>query len=117
MSHQTGRGKRSDGVTIAARRAPHEPGCRLLAERRQELLVPCRRLCWTRFRGEGVGSRCRCSAGSDRGFEVPAGGDLGAAATGTPTRTTFSTGSVTLPVLAEHVKALIDDLTALGINA
>jgi len=24
---------------------------------------------------------------------------------------------VTLPVLAEHVKALIDDLTALGINA
>jgi hypothetical protein len=25
------------------------------------------------------------------------------------------TGSVTLPVLAEHVKALIDDLTALGI--
>jgi len=37
------------------------------------------------------------------------------AATGTPTRTTFATGSVTLPVLAEHVKALIDDLTALGI--
>jgi hypothetical protein len=34
----------------------------------------------SRFRGEGVGSRCRCSAGSDRGFEVPAGGDLGAGA-------------------------------------
>lgn len=34
-----------------------------------------------------------------------------AAATGTATRTTFATGSVTLPVLAEHVKALIDDLT------
>ncbi len=37
------------------------------------------------------------------------------APTGTSTRTTFATASVTLPVLAEHVKALIDDLTALGI--
>jgi hypothetical protein len=37
------------------------------------------------------------------------------AATGTATRTTFVTGSVTLPVLAEHVKALIDDLTAYGL--
>jgi hypothetical protein len=52
---------------------------RVLAERRQELLVPCRPF-WTRFRGEGVGSRCRCFAGSDRGFEIPAGGDLGAGA-------------------------------------
>jgi hypothetical protein len=33
-----------------------------------------------------------------------------ALATGTATRTTFATGSVTLPQLAEHVKALIDDL-------
>lgn len=33
-----------------------------------------------------------------------------AAATGTATRTTFATGSVTLPQLAERVKALIDDL-------
>lgn len=33
------------------------------------------------------------------------------APTGTPTRTTFATGSVTLPQLAERVKALIDDLT------
>lgn len=37
------------------------------------------------------------------------------APTGTPTRTTFATGSVTLPVLAEHVKALIDDLTSYGL--
>lgn len=37
------------------------------------------------------------------------------AATGTPTRTTFATGSVTLPVLAEHVKALIDDLISHGL--
>lgn len=37
------------------------------------------------------------------------------APTGTATRTTFVTGSVTLPALAEHVKALIDDLTAYGL--
>lgn len=38
-----------------------------------------------------------------------------AAATGTGTRSTFATSSVTLPVLAEHVKALIDDLTTHGL--
>jgi hypothetical protein len=38
-----------------------------------------------------------------------------AAATGTATRTTFVTGSVTLPQLAERVKALIDDLTTHGL--
>lgn len=38
-----------------------------------------------------------------------------AAATGTATRTTFATGSVTLPQLAEHVKALIDDLVGHGL--
>jgi hypothetical protein len=37
------------------------------------------------------------------------------APTGTATRATFATTSVTLPVLAEHVKALIDDLTAYGL--
>jgi hypothetical protein len=37
------------------------------------------------------------------------------AATGTATRTTFLTSSVTLVTLAEHVKALIDDLTAYGL--
>lgn len=37
-----------------------------------------------------------------------------AAATGTATRSTFITGSVTLPVLAEHVKALIDDFMSHG---
>lgn len=34
--------------------------------------------------------------------------------TGTPTRSTFDTASVTLPQLAERVKALIDDLTSHG---
>jgi hypothetical protein len=38
-----------------------------------------------------------------------------AAPTGTPTRTTFATGSVTLPQLAERVKALVDDLTTHGL--
>lgn len=37
-----------------------------------------------------------------------------AAPTGTATRTTFATGSVTLPQLAERVKAMIDDLRAFG---
>lgn len=37
------------------------------------------------------------------------------AATGTATRTTFATGSVTLPLLAERVKALIDDLITHGL--
>lgn len=37
------------------------------------------------------------------------------APTGTATRTTFATGAVTLPQLAEHVKALIDDLTTHGL--
>lgn len=38
-----------------------------------------------------------------------------AAATGTATRTTFATGTVTLPQLAERVKALLDDLIAHGL--
>lgn len=37
------------------------------------------------------------------------------AATGTATRTTFNTATVTLPQLAERVKALLDDLTAHGL--
>lgn len=37
------------------------------------------------------------------------------AATGTATRTTFVTSTVTLPQLAERVKALIDDLTTHGL--
>lgn len=36
-------------------------------------------------------------------------------ATGTATRTTFATGTVTTAQLAERLKALIDDLTALGL--
>ena len=38
-----------------------------------------------------------------------------AAPTGTATRTTFATSTVTLPQLAERVKALIDDLTTHGL--
>lgn len=38
-----------------------------------------------------------------------------AAATGTATRTTFATSTVTLPQLAERLKALIDDLTTHGL--
>lgn len=37
------------------------------------------------------------------------------AATGTPTRTTFDTATVTLPQLAERVKALIDDAISHGL--
>jgi len=37
------------------------------------------------------------------------------AATGTATRTTFATSTVTLEVLAQHVKALIDDLITHGL--
>lgn len=38
-----------------------------------------------------------------------------AAATGTATRTTFATGTVTTAQLAERVKALIDDLISHGL--
>lgn len=37
------------------------------------------------------------------------------AATGTTLRATFDTATVTLPILAQHVKALIDDLIAYGL--
>jgi len=37
------------------------------------------------------------------------------APTGTATRTTFATSTVTLPQLAERVKALLDDLTTVGL--
>jgi hypothetical protein len=39
-----------------------------------------------------------------------------AAATGTATRTTFDTTTVTTQQLAERVKALIDDLRAYGLE-
>ena len=38
-----------------------------------------------------------------------------AAATGTATRTTFATGSVTLPQLAERMMALLEDLKTAGV--
>jgi hypothetical protein len=38
-----------------------------------------------------------------------------AAATGTLTRTTFATGSVTLPQLAERLAALLADLKTAGV--
>jgi hypothetical protein len=40
-----------------------------------------------------------------------------AAASGTATRTTFDTATVTLPQLAERVKAMIDDLRGYGLAA
>ena len=50
------------------------------------------------------------------GIQVVEGRKTGwGAPTGTATRTTFATGSVTLPQLAERVKALIDDLTTHGL--
>lgn len=50
------------------------------------------------------------------GLKVVGGRKLGwAAPTGTATRTTFATSTVTLQQLAERVKALIDDLTAHGL--
>lgn len=50
------------------------------------------------------------------GLKVVGGRKIGwAAPTGTATRTTFATSTVTLPQLAERLKALIDDLTAHGL--
>lgn len=50
------------------------------------------------------------------GIQVLSGRQTGwTAATGSATRTTFATGSVTLPQLAERVKALLDDLLTNGI--
>jgi hypothetical protein len=51
------------------------------------------------------------AAVSSNSFAVPAY----TAATGTATRSTFATSTVSLSVLAEHVKALIDDLQALRV--
>lgn len=53
---------------------------------------------------------------SFNGVQVVAARKTGwAAATGTATRSTFVTSTVTLPLLAERVKALLDDLTAHGL--
>lgn len=63
----------------------------------------------TRFRvtNAGVGFN-GAAVSAPQGYGAP---------TGTATRTTFATGSVTLPQLAERVKALIDDLRAVGLAA
>lgn len=53
-----------------------------------------------------IGFQGAAPTGKATGYSTP---------TGTATRATFATSSVTLPVLAEHVKALIDDLTAYGL--
>ena len=59
---------------------------------------------------------CSSSALFVQGIQVMTTRQTGwTAATGTPTRSTFATGSVTLPQLAEHVKALIDDLISHGL--
>lgn len=57
----------------------------------------------------GTGATTTAGARTNLGFTVGTGWT---AATGTATRTTFDTASVTLPQLAERVKALIDDLIA-----
>lgn len=55
--------------------------------------------------------------GSTAGFygNTPVARQTYGAPTGTATRTTFATGSVTLAQLAERVKALIDDLRSVGL--
>lgn len=57
--------------------------------------------------------------GSTVGFygNTPVARQIYGAPTGTATRTAFATGSVTLPQLAERVKALIDDLRSVGLMA
>lgn len=61
----------------------------------------------------GVGSINMAAALYNAGSQVVSSRATGwATATGTATRTTFATGTVTLPQLAERVKALIDDLHA-----
>lgn len=76
--------------------------------------------------GTPIGSTARASVkGTDvdansafrfNGVQVVNGRKPGwAAATGTATRTTFDTTTVTLPDVAERVKALIDDLIAHGL--
>lgn len=57
--------------------------------------------------------------GSTVGFygATPVARQTYGAPTGTATRTTFATDSVTLPQLAERVKALIDDLRSVGLMA
>jgi hypothetical protein len=58
------------------------------------------------FGGTGTGFNGTAPVARPTGWGAP---------TGTATRTTFATSTVLLPALAEHVKALIDDLTAYGL--
>ncbi|QOF71480.1 hypothetical protein IG197_27705 [Aminobacter sp. SR38] len=80
------------------------------------------------LRGKGTGGARLEDGGSAAKIEVnttgvgffgvsPVGRPSLAAATGTATRTAFDTASVTLPQLAERVKAMIDDLRAYGLHA
>jgi hypothetical protein len=65
-----------------------------------------------------VGSTKRVQAnGTGIGFNgsAPVARSIYGAPTGTATRTTFATSTVTLPDLAERVKALIDDLRSCGL--
>lgn len=80
------------------------------------------------LRGKGTGGARLEDGGSAAKVEVnttgvgffgvsPVARPFMAAATGTATRTAFDTASVTLPQLAERVKAIIDDLRAYGLHA
>jgi hypothetical protein len=68
------------------------------------------------FEFVGGAGQINCSGYKVAGNQVTGARKTGwTAATGTPTRTSFATGSVTLPQLAERVKALIDDLISHGL--
>lgn len=67
----------------------------------------------TRIGSTGIGNLSKLQIAS---LDVVGARKAGwAAATGTATRTTFATSTVTLPQLAERVKALLDDLIAHGL--
>lgn len=78
---------------------------------RRPVPVDAKRKDWPRLAAEGVN---HLQQDITLLVEKNTGAADWAAATGTATRTTFDTATVTLPELAEHVKALLDDLLANG---
>ncbi|MFM6453108.1 MAG: hypothetical protein ACKPH7_15015, partial [Planktothrix sp.] len=72
---------------------------------------------WQKIAIENLSGRVQSTSGfSVGGNQVVSARRTGwTTPTGTATRTAFSTATVTLPQLAERVKALIDDLTAHGL--
>ncbi|MFM6196296.1 MAG: hypothetical protein ACKPEN_17355, partial [Planktothrix sp.] len=72
---------------------------------------------WQKIAIENLSGRVQSTSGFSVGSNqvVSARRTGWVAPTGTASRTAFSTATVTLPQLAERVKALIDDLTAHGL--